>query len=195
MVSQRDKNRNGTLEEDELVEGGQIHRRFSQVDRDKTGTITRTEYEYFRGLFDKSRNVLLAIKPGGRGDVTKSHVVWEYEKAVPFVASPLYVDGSIFGVKDGGILTSLDAATGRLFKTKRLPGTKAYYSSPVAGDDKIYLVNVEGRLTVVSAHGNWEVLSTVDFGEDVYATPAIVDGHIYLRTVGHLYCFGLPNPP
>jgi len=58
------------------------------------------------------------------------------------------------------------------------------------GDGKIYLLNEQGRLTVVKAGRDWEVLTTSDFKEDVYATPAIADGRIYLRTVGHLYCFG-----
>lgn len=190
VAARRDKNNNGTLEADELEEGGAIHRRFSQVDRDKTGTITRQEYEYFRSLFDKSRNVVVAIKPGGRGDVTDSHVAWEFSKFVPFIASPLCVGGTVFLVKDGGILTSIDARTGQPIKTKRLPATGAYYSSPVSGDGKVYLLNERGRATVISATGNWQVLSTSDLGEDTYATPAIVDGRIYLRTAGHLYCFG-----
>ena len=98
--------------------------------------------------------------------------------------------GHVFTVKDGGILTSLNARTGKPTKTERLSATGAYYSSPVAGDDKLYLLNQRGELTVISAEGNWRVLSTGDFGEDVYATPAIADGNLYVRTIGHLYCFG-----
>jgi hypothetical protein len=61
----------------------------------------------------------------------------------------------------------------------------------VAGDGKIYLVNVTGTLSVIQAGRDWKILSTSDFEEDVYATPAIADGRIYLRTSGHLYCFGV----
>ena len=60
----------------------------------------------------------------------------------------------------------------------------------MAGDGKIYLLSQEGRLTVISAAGDWQVLHTAEFGEPTYATPALVDGCIYLRTAGHLYCFG-----
>lgn len=187
----RDANKNGTLEKDELEDGGAIHRRFSQVDRDKTGTITREEYEYFRGLFEKTRNVVVAINPGGKGEVTESQVAWEFTKFVPFIASPLYANETVFLMKDGGILTSVNAKTGAPIKTKRLSANGAYYSSPVAGDGKVFLLNQKGELTVVTAAGNWRVLSEVDFGEEAYATPAIVDGRIYLRTAGHLYCFGL----
>ena len=193
VVKQRDQNANGLLEEAELEKDGPIQRRFTQVDRDNTGSVTAREYEYFRTLFDKSRNVVVAIKPGGTGDVTNSRVSWEFTKSVPFVASPLSAGGHVFLVKDGGILTALEAASGKPKRVKRLPATGAYYSSPVAGDGKVYLLNERGRLTVISAAGNWKVLSTANFGEDTYATPAIVNGKIYLRTVGHLYCFGHPK--
>lgn len=188
-IVELDKNKNGTLENDELPKGGDIQRRFNQVDRDKTGSVTRAEYEYFRGLFDKGRNVVLSIKPGGRGDVTASHVRWAYTRFVPFCASPLHYQNLVFTVKDGGILSCLDAKTGKAQKQRRLPATGNYYASPVGGDGKVYLLNQNGQVTVVSAAGKWQVLSTADFGEDVYATPALVDGRIYLRTVRHLYCF------
>ena len=191
IARQRDISGNGELEKDELVVDGPIHRRFPQVDRDKSGGITAQEYEYFRGLFDKSRNVVVAIRPGARGEASTSHVAWEFSRYVPFIASPLYVDGYLFTVKNGGILTSLDASTGKATKSGRLRATGDYYSSPVAGDGKVYLQNEEGQLTVISAVGRWQILSTTDFGEGAYATPAIVDGRIYLRTTGHLYCFGM----
>ena len=189
VAAEKDKNNNGTLERDELEKGSAIERRFPQVDRDKTGTITKREYEYYRVLFDTARNVVLAIRPGGKGDVTQTHVAWTFRRYIPFCASPLYYNGTLFTVKDGGILTSLDAKTGKQQKVKRVPGTGNYYSSPVAGDGKIYLIDQKGRLSVISGRGDWEVLHNIDFGEEAYATPAIVDGRIYLRTAGHMYCF------
>jgi outer membrane protein assembly factor BamB len=183
-----DKNGDGSLAEEELPEGP-IRQRYPQVDRDKNGGISQEEYDYFRNLFDQSRNVVMAIRPGGSGDITESHVVWESTRHVPFCASLLYDRGHIFTVKDGGIFCSLDAASGKILKTGRLHGTKNYYASPVAGDGKLYLVDEQGELSVVSSEGRWQLLSSADFGENVYATPAIVDGRIYLRTVGHLYCF------
>jgi outer membrane protein assembly factor BamB len=185
-----DKNQNGKLEAAELPDGA-IKQRFSQVDRDKDDAISRAEYEYFRGLFEKTRNVVLAIRPGGEGEITDSHVIWEYTRHVPFCASPLHYRGYLFTVKDSGILACLDARTGTPTKLGRLPGGGNYYSSPVAGDGKVYFLNETGQLAVISASPQWEVLATADFGEDTYATPAIVDGRIYLRTAGHLYCFGL----
>jgi outer membrane protein assembly factor BamB len=187
-----DKNSNGLIEEDELADGA-VKQRFTQVDRDKSGGITRDEYEYYRKLFDVARNVVVAIRPGGEGDVTSSHVAWEHTKHLPFCASPLFYDGTVFTIKDGGVFSSIGAATGKPIKQGRVSGTGEYYASPVAGDGKVYLVDVQGRLTVLRAAPRWEVISTAEFGEEVYATPAIVDGRIYLRTVGHFYCFGLPQ--
>jgi outer membrane protein assembly factor BamB len=133
----------------------------------------------------------MAIRPGGEGNITDTHVVWRHDRNVPFCASPLYYDGKVFLVKDGGILSALDAKTGKPQKVARLPNTGEYYASPVAGDGKIYFLNEEGQLTVVKAEAKWEVVHTAEFKESGYATPALLDGRIYLRTGGHLYCFGL----
>jgi outer membrane protein assembly factor BamB len=189
VVKKIDTNGNGTFEKDELTEGGPMHRRFDQVDRDKTGRITKKEYEYFRSLFDKSRNVVVAIKPGGKGEATESHKLWEQPKFVPFCSSPLYYQGHIYTLKDGGIFASLDAKTGKTVKVGRVASGGGVYASAVAGDGKIYLLNERGKLTVVRAGEEWETIHEADFEEDTYGTPALVDGRIYLRTNGHLYCF------
>jgi outer membrane protein assembly factor BamB len=190
VVAELDKDNNGTLEESELPDGGPIRMRFVQVDRDKNGSLTREEYDYFRTLFRVGKNVVIAVKPGGSGDVSQTHVLWTHSKHVPFCASPVIVDGRFFSVKDGGIVSCLSAATGTAYKQSRVEATGEYYSSPVAGNGKLYLVNEQGQLTVISTAADWQVLHAADFEENVYATPAIVDGKIYLRTAGHLYCFG-----
>jgi outer membrane protein assembly factor BamB len=184
-----DKDKNGSLESAEVPDGP-VKMRFSQIDRDKSGDISRAEYDYFRGLFEKSKNVVMAIKPGPVGDASETHVLWKYSKVVPFCSSPLAYRGQVFTVKDGGILSSLDAAIGKPTKQGRLSATGEYYSSPVAGDGKVFLLSRDGKLTVVSASSEWQVLHTADFKEEVYGTPALLDGKIYLRTNGHLYCFG-----
>jgi outer membrane protein assembly factor BamB len=191
VIKRLDKNGNGKLEANEIT-SGPISERFSQVDVNKDGSITREEYERFRMLFEKGQNSVLAIRAGGKGDVSDSHVVWKNTRQVPFCASPLYAGGLIWTVKDGGLLACLDARDGKPLKYERLPGSGNYYSSPVSGDGKIFLVNEQGRSTVIRAGRDWEVLSASRFEEEVYATPAIADGGIYLRTTGHLYCFGLP---
>jgi outer membrane protein assembly factor BamB len=190
FMAQFDADKNGTLNEKECASSAALKTRFVQCDRDKSGEITKVEYDEFQNLFAKSQNSVLAIKPGGSGDVSDSHVLWRFEKFVPFCASPLYYDGRVFTVKDSGIFNCLDAATGEAHKTGRVTGTTNYYSSPVAGDGKVYLLSQRGTLSVVSAADQWQVLHSAEFGEEGYATPALVEGRIYLRTSGHLYCFG-----
>ncbi len=103
--------------------------------------------------------------------------------------SPLLYQGLIFLVKNGGLVSTLDPKTGKSLKYDRIGAAGNYYSSPVGGDGKVYLASQNGDLTVISAEAQWQVLHSVRFGEDIFATPAIVDGRIYLRTAGHLYCF------
>lgn len=149
--------------------------------------MSKAEYEDFRSLFDLSQNVVMAIKPGVSG---RSDVDWSFTKFVPFCCSPVLYRDVLFCCKDGGIVTSLNAQTGKAYKSTRSPGTGDYYASLVAGDGKVFLANKEGKVTILSAQGQWKPLSSSDFGEGIYATPAIADGKLYIRTTGHLYCFG-----
>ncbi|HET6423804.1 MAG TPA: PQQ-binding-like beta-propeller repeat protein, partial [Planctomycetaceae bacterium] len=134
-----DKNDNTTIEESELTEGP-VLQRFSQVDRNKDGHITKKEYEFFRGLLEQGKNQILAIEPGAKGEATATNVRWRQAKLVPFCASPLFYRGLVFTVKDGGICQALDAKTGKPTKQGRLEASDDYYASPVAGDGKVYLV-------------------------------------------------------
>jgi outer membrane protein assembly factor BamB len=190
FVAQYDESKNGLLEKEEVGSSAALKTRFLMCDRNKDGHIDKPEYDEFEMLFEKSQNAVLAIKPGAVGDATDTSVLWRYEKFIPFVSSPLFYDGRIYMVKDGGILTCLDGKSGKAHKSGRVMGTGAYYASPVAGDGKIYLLSQRGTLSVVSAADQWEVIHSAEFGEETYATPAILDGRIYLRTSGHLYCFG-----
>jgi outer membrane protein assembly factor BamB len=192
----QDADGDGRLREAELP-AGDVRQRFSQIDRSNDDAIDRAEYDYFRMLFETSRNAVTAIRPGADGEATDTHVAWRQEKHVPFCASPVAVGDTLFTVRDGGILASLDARTGRALKVARLPHSQDYYASPVAADGKIYLANEAGQVTVVTAEPEWRVVHEAEFGEDVFATPALADGRIYLRTAGHLWCLaaGGKGPP
>ncbi|MEX0702409.1 MAG: PQQ-binding-like beta-propeller repeat protein [Planctomycetales bacterium] len=192
VLAEFDKNGDERIALDELPDGP-IKHRFPQIDRDKDGFITTAEYEWMERIFNSARNVFLAIRPGGKGDVTASHVVWERDRYLPYVPSPLYHAGHLYTVKDGGIVISIDAATGAEVKRGRAPHTGGYYASPVAGDGKIYIANDRGRVSVLSAEPEWKEISSADLGETIYATPAIAGGRLFVRTAEAVYCFGSPR--
>lgn len=188
MIKEQDANKNGTIEANE-VPAGPFKDRYPQFDRDRDTHVTQAEWEGMRHIFAAAKNRMVAIRPGGVGDITKTHVLWEQAKQLPYIPSPLHYNNLIFMVKNGGLVSALDPKTGKSLKYGRIPASGSYYSSPVAGDGKVFLANQRGELTVISAQPDWQVLHSVDFKEEIFATPAIVDGRIYLRTAGHLYCF------
>ncbi len=189
---ENDTNKDGGLELSEFPDN-ELKRRFTQIDRDKDGKITLEEYRALRRVFADARNAVLAIKPGGTGDITKTHVKWEYTKQIPYCPSPLCYNGIIYMVKDGGILTALDAETGKILKQGRLKSTGGFFASPVAGDGKVYMISQVGDLSVISAGADWQELHNTSLNGDGHATPAIVGGRIYIRAGDVLYCFGLPD--
>ena len=95
-------------------------------------------------------------------------------------------------VKDGGVLTTLNPENGAVLKQGRIPGAlEPYWASPVAADGKVFMVSQAGKLSVLKAQGEWEVLKVNNLDEDVFATPALGDNRIYVRTRTTLYSFGL----
>jgi outer membrane protein assembly factor BamB len=117
--------------------------------------------------------------------------LWRFDRSFTgVIPTPLVYRGIVYFVKNGGILTALDAADGRVRTAGRVPGALGgYSSSPVAADGKIFLASEDGNLAVVRAGADWEVLSVVNGGEAVYATPALSSGDVFLRTESALYRF------
>jgi len=132
---------------------------------------------------------LLALKAGGRGDITTSHLLWSTLNG-PDVPTPL-TDGQYFYVvNDRGIMWCLDAKTGaEIYAQQRLkPGS--YSGSPVLADGKIYVTNEDGLTSVVRAGPKFEVLAENSLNDYCLSSPAISDGQIFIRTSQHLYCIG-----
>jgi outer membrane protein assembly factor BamB len=135
----------------------------------------------------------IAVRPAGaRGKLDSSALLWRFQKNLPYIPAPLIYQDVLYLVKTGGIITSLDPATGRPLKEGRSLGALGeYYASPVAADGKVYLANVEGKITVLKASAQWEVLGVNDVGDEIHSTPALSGGRLYVRTRGFMYCFGL----
>jgi outer membrane protein assembly factor BamB len=132
---------------------------------------------------------LLALRAGGRGDISSSHLLWSTANG-PDVPTPV-TDGKYFYiVNDRGIVFCLDARTGaEIYGPQRLkPGT--YSSSPVLADGKIYVTNEEGLTSVIKAGPQFEVLAENPLNDYCLSSPAISDGQIFIRTATHLFCIG-----
>lgn len=134
---------------------------------------------------------MFAIELGGRGDVTDTHVRWRYEgnRGLPDIPSPLVVDGILYMIKEGGILTAVDIEDGAVIKQGRVGEPDSYFASPVAGAGKIITASQSGQLSVIRAGAEWEVLSTTPLEEEVWSTPAIAGGDLFVRSQKALYCF------
>jgi outer membrane protein assembly factor BamB len=135
----------------------------------------------------------LAIRPGGRGDVTATHVVWRTPTGASYVPSILYYDGLLYMTNEVGVVTCADAATGSLVWRHRLGGV--FFASPVAGDGKIYMVSETGETYVLRAGREPEVLARNDLGERFLASPAIARRRLFLRSDGTLFAIGPRETP
>ena len=163
---------------------------FEAFDMDRNEKLDTRDWEVYRAMM-ASENGLLAIKMGGQGDQTANAIRWRYQKPVPQVPSTLLYRGVLYMINDSGILLSFDPATGNVLKQGRLHGAiDKYFSSPVGADDKVFLIGQGGQVSVVKAVGDWEVLAVNELDDEVFATPAIADGRIYIRTRSALYAFG-----
>ena len=135
----------------------------------------------------------LAIRPGGRGDVTDSHLVWSSPKGSPFVPSTLIHGDYLYMINDmNSVLTVYEATTGSLMYQGRLGRAQreSFSASPVAVGDKIYLTNDAGETFVVAAGDEFNLLHVNQLGEPTFASPALVDGVWYFRTAEHLLAIG-----
>lgn len=175
-----------------MAEIPEAHRRrsiaFADLDKDRHMSVD--EWNFYKAAMD-SENGMLAIRLGGSGDMTEKAVKWAYRRAVPQLPSPIVYENVLYMVNDGGIVTSLNPETGEVIQQGRLKGAiDAYYASPVAGDGKIFFLSEKGKVSVLKPGGSLDPVVVNDMLEDVYATPALVDGRLYLRTRGTLYAFG-----
>ena len=128
---------------------------------------------------------LFAIRPDGKGDVTRSHITWIARRGIPYISSPVLVGDTLHVVNDEGVYTRIDRATGQTKSQKRLAFDTS--SSPIAVRDHIYVTDERGQTKVLDAT-NGKVVAENSIGEPVFATPAFLDGEIIIRGTLHLFC-------
>jgi outer membrane protein assembly factor BamB len=179
-------------------------RTFDRGDKNKDGLLEGAELDAaflhpdnFAGArFDVKEpadEFVIAVRGGGRGDVTKTHVVWKKPtKYTDHIVSPLVTDGRMLLIKGGGIATCFETKTGAVhWQPKRIQNEGEYFASPVLGDGKIYIASENGNIVVLANSPEFEILAKNDMGDPVLGTPAIADGALFIRTRQHLMCVAL----
>ena len=194
ILKDMDKDKDGTISRQEGDKNFESF--FDSQDVNQDGKISRDEWDTVLKFMKEGKNVAFAVKPGGSGDVSTSHVLWKQTKGLPYVASAIVYRGQYVMVKDGGIVTAYDAKTGKEIYTKRAVASGSYYASPVAANGNIYFTSLnEGVVTVLKAGAATPdvVAENPSLGERVAATPAIADDTLYVRTAEYLYAFAKKN--
>lgn len=170
----------------------------------RVGGLNPTGHQYFRSIASPvaadgivvapyARGAsLTAIRLGGSGDVTKTHVLWTKEKIGADVPTPAIMAGKVYLLTDKGELNCLDLQSGSTLWTGQLEKNRnAYSASPILADGRIYLTREDGTTYVVPASGAFRLLATNQLeGELIVATPVFTDGRILIRTAENLYCIG-----
>lgn len=178
-----DKDRNGSLSADEFG-SDPILNNLARNAGNRDGAVSEDEWDIFARK-TLGPNSLVAVQLTGG----QPRELWRYDKNfTSVVPTALLYENVLYIVRNGGILTTHDPATGHVIRQARIDGAPGGYSaSPVAAEGKLWLASEEGKVSVVRAGGEWELLAVNDLGEACYATPALSKGVIYLRTDEALY--------
>ena len=209
IFAQFDQNKDGRLTKDEVpanasfvwrkdapenMRGNRVTYRwilFDYFEGGKDGVFTAEEWKEVEEFTAKNQNTLMAIRPGGRGNIGATHRPWQAHRGIPDIASPLYYRGNIHLLMDGGRLTIYAAATGKLvLDRERLGVNERFAASPIAGGGHLYAASAEGKIAVLRFADKLEVVARNDLAEPIVATPALVDGRLYVRTTKSLQAFG-----
>ena len=211
LVTANDKDGDRLISVDELPHMMIFHRsegaeapenglplRFAWVDLNKDSKIDANEWSDWLTKSAEQRaqyahHGMVAINLDSQGRLDSAQIRNLESQGIPEVPSPLYHDGKIYFVKNGGILTCLDLETGERVYRMRIGGRGTYYASPIIADGKLFATSGDGQISVVRLGSQPEILATNEIGERIYATPAIVDGVIYVRTHQTLFAFGSQN--
>ena len=192
LFARLDQDKDEHLTRDE-VPASRARDAFAFIDGNGNGTW---EQEELVGASTTSKapgeNVMVAINAGGEGDVSKSHLRWSWKRSLPYVSSPLLYRDRLWLVKAGGVVTCLDSKTGEpIIARERLAVGGEYYMSPVGAGGHVLIGAEQGTLFIIDGtRDELSVIHTADFDEGIYATPAVVNGKVYLRTRTTLWAFG-----
>lgn len=176
----------GDLNGDGVLEGEEIDRAFMHPDNFAGATYTDE---------NPAAEYIIAVRGGGRGDVTDSHLLWKHPtRHTDHIVSPLILDDRMLLIKGGGIATCFETETGDLlYGPTRIRNGGNYFASPVFGDGKIYIAGENGHVVVLKNATTLEVLAVNDLGAPILGTPAIVGRALFVRTREALLRIELPQ--
>ncbi len=190
MLKDMDKDKDGILSRAEA--GKALGSFFDNYDLNRDGKVTREEYEDQVNLLLEGKNGVYALKPGGSGDITDTHMLWKASRGMGYIPTAIVYRGQLVMVKDGGIVTGLDAKTGSALYVERLNAPGEYFASPVAANGYIYFASSRGTITVLKPGAtSAKVVAKTGMDDKIAATPAIADNAIYIRTNKSLYAFAV----
>lgn len=210
-VQEFDRNHDNQIQREEMTEGFAFIQRpelpkdnpgyglpvrdmdalLKMFDHDHNGTISEEEWmSTMAGFAAVSHPTMVAIRPGATGDARKSHLAWEIQRGIPETSSVVYSQGRLYLLRDGGLLTCLRASTGTELFRERVGAPGQYIASPVIAGDIILTASTAGVVTVIQIADELRILARNNFKEKIFATPAIVENKLYVRTAGHLYALG-----
>lgn len=161
---------------------------FGWMDKNKDDFWTRDEF-LANLTFGRGKPKLVAIRPGGSGELTDAQVAWQLNRNIPEIPSPIFYSDRLYLIRNGGLLSCVNAMDGRLLYTERLAATGQYSASPVIANGNLYLVSNAGMVSVVKTGDTFELLGQHDLGEPAFVTPAFDGTTIYIRTAAHLHAF------
>ena len=192
LLQWRDTNQDDKLAKDELEPA--FHAKFDKGDHNKDGYLVGDEIDdAFQAKTNRvgGGNIIQAIRGGGNGDVTETHLIYNLDHKTPSnIASPLAYDGRLLMVKKGGISAAFNLEDGSTVWTKkRIRNFGNYYASPIAAGDRIYVPGENGNIVVLKSGPTLEVIAKNDIGDSVIATPAIANNRLYVRTLHKIFCF------
>lgn len=133
------------------------------------------------------KQVIFAIRPDGRGNITETHIAWSDTKGAPYVPSMIVADDFLLSVNRAGMAFCREAATGKILWQQKLG---RHHASPVLVNGLVFLINDDGQINVIKPGNQYECVATYELGEQCYASPAISDGMVFLRGFEHLFCIG-----
>jgi outer membrane protein assembly factor BamB len=182
-----DKNGDGKISPDEFPDPSfqEAVRAIDRVYGNGDGAVDQAEWDGALKLM-RAMNSFVAVDLDG----PQAKERWRTTKMLTDAASPLLYDGLLYLVKAGGLLAVVDPANGEILRQDRISGVAgSFFASPVAADGKLFLVNESGKVTVLQAGRDWRVLTVNDLAENCYATPAIAEGILLVRSEEHLWAF------